>query len=91
MSMIPETKYGDFVMLDTNEGTIFVPLECFEYSDYNNHYKIHDLKIETAWFARLSMPGYLDCTEWMGPFFSEKEAIKEIMDFYGEENQDVVQ
>lgn len=31
----------------------------------------------TGWFARYSAPGYLDCTEWVGPFATEAEARKE--------------
>lgn len=38
---------------------------------------------ENQWFARLSAPGYMDCTDWMGPFSSEEEALTELFDFYG--------
>lgn len=30
--------------------------------------------IARAWFARLSAPGYMDATEWAGPFASLKAA-----------------
>lgn len=30
--------------------------------------------ISGKWFARLQAPGYLDCTDWAGPFDSEEEA-----------------
>lgn len=26
------------------------------------------------WFARLSAPGYMDCTDWSGPYDTEAEA-----------------
>ena len=29
-----------------------------------------------AWIARLSAPGYMDCTEWDGPYTSEEAALK---------------
>jgi len=35
-----------------------------------------------GWFARLSAPGYLDCTEWCGPFSSEKEASSYLKRMY---------
>jgi hypothetical protein len=34
------------------------------------------------WFARLSAPGYLDCTDWAGPFDSKEEAQNYIRDTY---------
>ena len=35
-----------------------------------------------GWFARLSAPGYLDCTEWEGPYKTEKEAVDAVCDLY---------
>lgn len=35
-----------------------------------------------GWFARLSAPGYLDCTDWAGPFSTEEEARDHIADTY---------
>lgn len=40
---------------------------------------------EKAWFARLSADGYLDCTDWIGPFETETEAIKELFDQHGDD------
>ena len=34
------------------------------------------------WFGRLSAPGYLDCTEWSGPFDTEKEAMDNLIELY---------
>ena len=38
-----------------------------------------------GWFARLSAPGYLDCTDWSGPFDSEEEALEFLEEMYGDE------
>jgi hypothetical protein len=35
-----------------------------------------------GWFARLSAPGYLDCTEWGGPFDTAFDARQYIVDTY---------
>lgn len=35
-----------------------------------------------GWYGRLSAPGYLDCTDWIGPFDTADEAIKAVMEFY---------
>lgn len=32
--------------------------------------KVGSRRYTTGWFARLSMSGFLDCTEWAGPFDS---------------------
>lgn len=39
----------------------------------------------TGWFHRLSMPGYLDCTEWAGPYESYSEAKAEADMWEGED------
>lgn len=38
-------------------------------------------KIE-GWWSRLSANGYLDASNWTGPFDTADEALKEVMDFY---------
>jgi len=38
--------------------------------------------ISGKWWARLSAPGYMDCTDWSGPFDSEEEARAEIESVY---------
>lgn len=39
-------------------------------------------KPEAGWYGRLSAPGYLDCTDWMGPFKTAEEALYEVCEFY---------
>lgn len=34
------------------------------------------------WWARLQAPGYMDATEWMGPFDSERDARAAIVEAY---------
>ena len=35
-----------------------------------------------GYYARLSAPGYLDCTEWAGPFGSEYKAAEYLVETY---------
>lgn len=35
-----------------------------------------------GWYARLSAPGYLDCSDWHGPFKTEAEALDELVEQY---------
>jgi hypothetical protein len=37
-----------------------------------------------AWYGRLSAPGYLDCTEWSGPFDSDLEAWAYLLSTYAD-------
>ena len=37
---------------------------------------------EEGWYARLSAPGYLDASDWHGPFNTQENALYEIMEFY---------
>lgn len=38
---------------------------------------------EPGFYARLSAPGYLDATDWEGPFDREWKAIRYVCDLYG--------
>ena len=37
-----------------------------------------------GWYSRLSAPGYMDCTEWSGPFETELEAVLDLHELYGD-------
>jgi len=33
-----------------------------------------------GWYGRLSAPGYLDCTSWIGPYATEQECMTAVCD-----------
>jgi hypothetical protein len=35
-----------------------------------------------SWFARLSAPGYLDCTDWLGPFDTIEQSRAAIVEVF---------
>ena len=37
-----------------------------------------------GWFGRLSASGYLDCTDWHGPYASQAEALIALVDAYAD-------
>lgn len=37
-----------------------------------------------GWLARLSASGYMDCTDWLGPFESQALAFINLVDTYAE-------
>lgn len=40
--------------------------------------------LTAGYYARLSASGYLDCTDWIGPFDTEAEALQELYETYGD-------
>lgn len=42
--------------------------------------RIHGVERHEGWYARLSAPGYLDCTSWDGPHASKGEALCAVKD-----------
>ena len=43
---------------------------------------------DDGWYSRYSAPGYLDCTDEIGPFETEEEAAIECFCMHGEESLD---
>lgn len=35
-----------------------------------------------GWYGRLSAPGYLEATDWDGPYESDEEALKAVMELF---------
>jgi hypothetical protein len=42
---------------------------------------------EEGFFARMSAPGYMDCTEWSGPFKTCEEAADDLYATHGEDDE----
>lgn len=100
--MKPEIVFELFEIFETKEGTVCLPEGVItldeilkELGDDNDPY--HPFTIEQAkelglyelkegWFARLSAPGYMDATDWSGPFDSEEEAKQYLNYTYGSDD-----
>jgi hypothetical protein len=79
----PELEYGTFCIGETTEGRVILPYDIFETE--RKHYKLRQSqrwRRRTGWYGRLSAPGYLDGTDWSGPFESEAEANECLSDMY---------
>lgn len=88
------------LQIETNDGTWFIPDESDTSHDYVLQFTecrdvddILDVSEVTGVFWRLSMPGYLDCTEWsfaedligaliecMGMYGNDESTIKDVAD-----------
>lgn len=89
--MKPFATYGTFHQLDTRtEGIVSVPAEYFSAAQFahDNGMDVDDVETITGWFARLSAPGYMDCTEWQGPYEDESSAYAGLAESYGDDEED---
>jgi len=81
--MEPEYDDGAFERYESANGeTFIVPAGTYSASD------IDDMDISLTehtigkWYYRLSASGYMDCTDWTGPFLTEEEARADLSDTY---------
>jgi hypothetical protein len=93
----------EWLRIETTHGTFFIPLDLVgpiknwdgqgenpdEFSDVQTYCegKPQSWEVITGFGARLSAPGYLDCTEW-SVFETEKEAREYLDDMYPEDEED---
>jgi hypothetical protein len=83
--------------VETNCGTEFVPIEQLGITlperleesaellrDYLEGSKVFSVQEREGYGARLSAPGYMDCTEW-AVFDTEEEATRHLEETYGDE------
>jgi hypothetical protein len=88
--MIPIADYFTAYRVSTNCGDELVPEDLVGAIDldaeptseewesllqYCEGNRIEGVAREEGWYARLSAPGYLDCTSWDGPHATEQEAL----------------
>ena len=73
-----------WVCEDTHGGSSYFPDDTFsrELAAEQCGVDPEDVSHERGWWARLSDPGYVDQTDWHGPFKSEKLAIDFVYNLY---------
>lgn len=54
--------------------------------DYVETSRAFSIEKVSGWGARLSAPGFLDCTEW-AVFETEREALDYLRDMYGDDDE----
>lgn len=82
--MQPEiTDFKKWVMVDGTVGIQWYPGQYFTMGQAVEDYpgKVEDVKLWRGYGARLSMPGYTDCTEWT-VYDSKHEAAADILAMY---------
>ena len=77
--------------VETEQGTSFIPQDLIgktlnpsksDVADYVEGNEIYSIKVIDGYGARLSAPGYLDCTEW-NVFKTEQEAREWLISLEG--------
>jgi hypothetical protein len=83
--MKPEYSNEMFHLIGENAVPAYIAEHAIEEDSSGGFFMPGDLVVETyenKWFARLSAPGYLDCTEWSGPYETLEEAKQYIEETY---------
>lgn len=85
--MEPQAEQMTMFVIETTHGTEKVPADVAgdvstpaELADYlgGEPEEGAELERESGWYSRLSAPGYLDRTDWLGPYTSEARAFIEL-------------
>lgn len=88
--MVPEVYEGSMWVVEDVWGQSFsFPADMFSKKEARN-YVSHARSTESmsGIFVRLSAPGYMDCTEWDGPFTTEEEALEHLKETYDLEDEE---
>ena len=82
-----ETKQSVWTVIDGTNGVTIYPdeISILEAIEDHGFQGIYSIEVEHGWAARYTMPGFLDCTEWVGVFQDEESAISTIEDMYSED------
>jgi len=97
--MVLVSSYMRAYIVETNCGSAVVPYELVgdlvgpeeemlkSFEEYCEGEPINS-ELVSGWFAYYSAPGYLDRTDYVGPFSTEEEARKECKELYGDEEDE---
>ena len=86
--MKPQIVYGAFWRVETTAGTEFIDADLIGRSELDDCCEgtieeDEDPEMIHGWGARLSAPGYLDCTDW-SVFNTQEKAESELREMYPE-------
>ncbi|MEK6832731.1 MAG: hypothetical protein AABY32_01675 [Nanoarchaeota archaeon] len=77
----------DIIYLKNNPDVDDIPNQLIDkIKQYIEGNEIWTVEVTDGYGARLSAPGYMDCTEW-SVFETEQEAIDYIDEFYGDDEE----
>ena len=82
-----QVRESDWAIFETNDGgeTVVEADHCFDVEDAIRDYGCSDpesFRIERGYCGRFSAPGYMDRTDWVGPYTTRKAVLEEMEDGY---------
>src|SRR5271167_1082360 len=82
-----ETNEGTTVVLEDDSGVIVdsenMDAVAHAFRDYlAPRATIYSFERKEGWYGRLSASGYLDCTDWHGPYATADEALDAVKEQY---------
>lgn len=93
--MRPVAEHMVMYHVETDVGTELVPESVCGKVDLDSAYGVgrvysfcqdpescKEVVRKEGWYSRLSAPGYLDATDWHGPFETSDEALTECQEFH---------
>ncbi len=95
--LVIDTSNGTFVVpadippVDVSELPIGETTEDADILDAVSEYvegEPYDVTLKEGYCARYSAPGYLDCTDWCGPYDTSEQAETECREVYGDEDEE---
>lgn len=90
--MEPQTRRMKMWIVETTHGTEKVPAEFVGLRPERASLQPYcrggilprcPINQEQGWYCRESAPGYIDCTDWEGPYRSEQAAIEGYCELHG--------
>lgn len=97
--MQPQVYKGEYFQVNTSAGTEIVPADVIgrtmnvhvdallNYLEGRPDDPDEVCEVHSGWLARMSAPGYMDCTAWTA-HASEIEATEYLADMYGDDDED---
>ncbi|MGL6196094.1 MAG: hypothetical protein ACRC2T_14860 [Thermoguttaceae bacterium] len=88
--MIAEVIYETFLVGDTTEGTTLLHPDAWSEKDNYKLMKGECWEEKPGWYVRETAPGYMDSTDWRGPFDMRIEALESLdADMFADESEDI--
>jgi len=70
--------------MDSAFAESFMKPQCYKGSDLDQEILAGLDWDESKYYGRLSADGYMDCTEWTGPFDTVQEVAQELISLYAD-------
>ena len=82
-----EIMFDRWLVIDGSHGVEIFPLSYVSEEEAKEKYpgEIWEAAVVEGYGARLSMSGYMDCTDWVGPFATEDEAEEYLDEEYDDD------